>query len=215
MELNAPPTAHHVGSLQPSSLSTSLSLTQQAVNAVRGAPVPMSPPQHVVPSGPPPLIRSVSPPGMPPSASPKPEPGIIGSSPGAGNGDIGPDEELLLKWDDHHKSFFELAEDLCHQELFIDVTLSCGEHNFPAHKLVLSVCSPYFRHLFLRNPCKHPIVVLKDVHFKYMKLLLMYMYRGEVSCPQEDLHGLLRTARSLQIRGLVELERKREAEGKK
>jgi hypothetical protein len=25
------------------------------------------------------------------------------------------DEELLLKWDDHHKSFFELAEDLCHQ----------------------------------------------------------------------------------------------------
>ena len=123
------------------------------------------------------------------------------------------EEELLLKWDDHHKSFFELAEDLCHQEQFIDVTLSCGEHNFPAHKLVLSVCSPYFRHLFLRNPCKHPIVVLKDVHFKYMKLLLMYMYRGEVSVPQEDLHGLLKTARGLQIRGLVELERKREAEG--
>jgi len=123
------------------------------------------------------------------------------------------EEELLLKWDDHHKSFFEAAEDLCHQEQFIDVTLSCGEHNFPAHKLVLSVCSPYFRHLFLRNPCKHPIVVLKDVHFKYMKLLLMYMYRGEVSVPQEDLHGLLKTARGLQIRGLVELERKREAEG--
>ena len=123
------------------------------------------------------------------------------------------EEELLLKWDDHHKSFFEAAEDLCHQEQFIDVTLSCGEHNFPAHKLVLSVCSPYFRHLFLRNPCKHPIVVLKDVHYKYMKLLLMYMYRGEVSCPQEDLTGLLKTARGLQIRGLVELERKREAEG--
>jgi len=109
------------------------------------------------------------------------------------------EEELLLKWDDHHKSFFELAEDLCHQEQFIDVTLSCGEHNFPAHKLILSVCSPYFRNLFLRNPCKHPIVVLKDVHYKYMKLLLMYMYRGEVSCPQEELGGLLKTARGLQV----------------
>ncbi len=42
-------------------------------------------------------------------------------------------------------------------------------------------------------------MVLKDVHFKYMKLLLMYMYRGEVSCPQEDLLGLLKTARSLQV----------------
>ena len=61
------------------------------------------------------------------------------------------EEELLLKWDDHHKSFFEAAEDLCHQEQFIDVTLSCGEHNFPAHKLVLSVCSPYFRYLLLND----------------------------------------------------------------
>jgi len=152
-------------------------------------------------------------------APPSPSIGAGGSQPPPGSTVINAEpkveyeEELLLKWDDHHKSFFEAAEDLCHQEQFIDVTLSCGEINFPAHKLVLSVCSPYFRNLFLRNPCKHPIVVLKDVHFKYMKLLLMYMYRGEVSCPQEDLHGLLKTARGLQIRGLVELERKREAEG--
>jgi len=152
-------------------------------------------------------------------APPSPSIGTGGGQPPPGTTVITADpkveyeEELLLKWDDHHKSFFEAAEDLCHQEQFIDVTLSCGEINFPAHKLVLSVCSPYFRNLFLRNPCKHPIVVLKDVHFKYMKLLLMYMYRGEVSCPQEDLHGLLKTARGLQIRGLVELERKREAEG--
>jgi len=114
-------------------------------------------------------------------------------------------EDLMLRWEDHHKSFFELAEDLCHQEQFIDVTISCGEHNFPAHKLILSVCSPYFKNLFLRNPCKHPIVVLKDVHFKYMKLLLIFMYRGEVAVPQEDLPGLLKVARSLQVRGLAEM----------
>merc|ERR1719412_257035 len=114
-------------------------------------------------------------------------------------------DDLMLRWEDHHKSFFELAEDLCHQEQFIDVTISCGEHNFPAHKLILSVCSPYFKNLFLRNPCKHPIVVLKDVHFKYMKLLLIFMYRGEVAVPQEDLPGLLKGARSLQVRGQAEM----------
>ena len=85
------------------------------------------------------------------------------------------------------------------------MTISCGDHNFPAHKLILSVCSPYFKNLFLRNPCKHPIVVLKDVQFKYMKLLLIFMYRGEVAVPQEDLNGLLKTARSLQVRGLSEM----------
>ena len=114
----------------------------------------------------------------------------------------------MLRWEDHHKSFFELAEDLCHQEQFIDVTISCGEHNFPAHKLILSVCSPYFKNLFLRNPCKHPIVVLKDVHFKYMKLLLIFMYRGEVAVPQEDLPGLLKVARSLQVNLISEINRK-------
>ena len=114
-------------------------------------------------------------------------------------------DDLMLRWEDHHKSFFELAEDLCHQEQFIDVTISCGDQNFPAHKLILSVCSPYFKNLFLRNPCKHPIVVLKDVHYKYMKLLLIFMYRGEVAVPQEDLAGLLKVARSLQVRGLAEM----------
>ena len=38
-----------------------------------------------------------------------------------------------------------------------------------------------------------------------MKLLLIFMYRGEVAVPQEDLTGLLKTARSLQVRGLSEM----------
>ena len=38
-----------------------------------------------------------------------------------------------------------------------------------------------------------------------MKLLLIFMYRGEVAVPQEDLNGLLKTARSLQVRGLSEM----------
>ena len=38
-----------------------------------------------------------------------------------------------------------------------------------------------------------------------MKLILIFMYRGEVAVPQEDLGGLLKVARSLQVRGLAEM----------
>ena len=50
-------------------------------------------------------------------------------------------EEYKLKWEGHHDVFFEAAIDL---KQSIDVTLSCGEYNFPVLKTVLSVCSPYF-----------------------------------------------------------------------
>ena len=40
-------------------------------------------------------------------------------------------------------SFRSLKE----EEDFIDVTLSCEETQYSAHKVVLSACSPYFRKL--------------------------------------------------------------------
>ena len=36
---------------------------------------------------------------------------------------------------------------LLEKEDFVDVTLSCEENQYSAHKVVLSACSPYFRKL--------------------------------------------------------------------
>lgn len=71
--------------------------------------------------------------------------------------------------------------------------------------MVLSACSPYFQALFVDNPEKHPIVILKDVPFKDMKCLLDFMYRGEVSVDQDRLAAFLRVAESLRIKGLTEV----------
>ena len=35
-------------------------------------------------------------------------------------------EEFLLKWNDHHNSFFAIMQDLCSSEVLTDVTLACG-----------------------------------------------------------------------------------------
>ena len=54
-------------------------------------------------------------------------------------------DEFLIKWADHQKDFFEAGEKLCNLKHIFDVTLSCGEYNFATNKLILSVCSSYFR----------------------------------------------------------------------
>lgn len=85
----------------------------------------------------------------------------------------------------------------------MDVSLACAGQLYPAHKFVLSTCSEYFKEMFNKNPCKHPIVFMKDVSTKDMESLLDFMYKGEVHVPQSDLGSLLRTAEALQVKGLA------------
>lgn len=89
------------------------------------------------------------------------------------------------------------------QELYTDVTIACDGRFYPSHKLVLSTCSDYFHKIFERTPCKHPVIVIKDVECKNMEALLNYMYAGVVSVSQSDLAQLIRAAELLEIKGLA------------
>ena len=126
-------------------------------------------------------------------------------------------ENFRLKWNDHHSIFFSTAEELCMEDHLTDITLSCGKQEFSAHKLVLSICSTYFKDLFAprqnqkgnskyhhRPASQAAIVYLKDVKPSHMELLLNFMYRGEIHVQEEELMDLLATAKGLQIRGLSE-----------
>ncbi len=127
------------------------------------------------------------------------------------------DDDFCLKWNDHHTTFFASAETLCRSNALTDVTLSTGKREFPAHKLVLSVCSGYFNHLFAGSPEKSgdsrkAIVYLKDVDPRHLELLLSYMYRGEINVQESELMGFLATAKSLQVKGLTDADANEEAE---
>ena len=89
------------------------------------------------------------------------------------------------------------------QSQLTDVTLAAEGKTFQAHRMLLSACSPYFRHLFINNPCKHPTVFLKDVPERHMALLLEYMYAGRIAVRHSELAEVLKTASSLKIRGLT------------
>lgn len=57
--------------------------------------------------------------------------------------------------------------------------------------------------LFQINPCKHPIVILKDIRYQELTDMLDFMYRGEANIRQENLQQFLKLAETLQVKGLV------------
>jgi hypothetical protein len=59
--------------------------------------------------------------------------------------------------------------------------------------------------LFTTNPCKHPIVILKDVQYNDLKTMVDFMYYGEVNVSTEQLPQILKTAEMLKIKGLAEM----------
>ncbi|XP_077508291.1 longitudinals lacking protein-like [Amblyomma americanum] len=113
-------------------------------------------------------------------------------------------QQLCLKWKNHQSSMVAAFEQLLSNEALVDVTLACEGLSLKAHKVVLSACSPFFQALFVENPCKHPIVILKDMRYMDLKAIVEFMYRGEVNVSQDHLTALLKTAEALKVKGLAE-----------
>lgn len=115
-----------------------------------------------------------------------------------------PKKSFHLRWNNHLQNLQNLFENIFDEQTLVDVTISCSDGVLYGHKLVLSACSPYFEQVFKDNPCKHPIIILKGVSKRDMRLLLEYMYKGSVDVGEEDLEMMLDTATELQIKGLVQ-----------
>ncbi|XP_063225305.1 uncharacterized protein LOC134532625 isoform X4 [Bacillus rossius redtenbacheri] len=122
------------------------------------------------------------------------------------------EQQFCLRWNNFQTNITSQFEALRNEELFVDVTLACEGQRLKAHKVVLSACSPYFKELFTSNPCKHPILFMRDVEFCHLRALVEFMYAGEVNVAQAQLTAFLRTAESLHIRGLTETPRPRKEE---
>ncbi|XP_064092759.1 zinc finger and BTB domain-containing protein 6-like isoform X16 [Macrobrachium nipponense] len=113
------------------------------------------------------------------------------------------DGMLALTWNNHSTTFFKTLSTVRLRERYTDVTLSCEGRFYQLHKLVLSTCSEYFEKIFEQTPCKHPVIVLRDVSCDELEALLNYMYLGSVSVAQNDLSRLIKVAELFQIKGLA------------
>ncbi|KAG4067886.1 hypothetical protein HA402_010572 [Bradysia odoriphaga] len=111
-------------------------------------------------------------------------------------------DQYLLSWNNFHGNMCKGFHNLQKDEKMVDVTIAAGGKIFKAHKLVLSVCSPYFQKIFLEHPSTHPILFMADVNSSHMAGLLDFMYSGQVNVKYEDLPKFLKVAESMQIKGL-------------
>ncbi|XP_035777027.1 modifier of mdg4-like isoform X10 [Anopheles albimanus] len=115
------------------------------------------------------------------------------------------DEQFSLCWNNFNSNLSAGFHDSLVQGDLVDVTLAAEGHLVKAHRLILSVCSPYFRKMFMQMPVnQHAFIFLKDVSHSVLKDLIQFMYCGEVNVKQEALPGFISTAEALQIKGLTE-----------
>ena len=114
-------------------------------------------------------------------------------------------EKFCLKWNDFQanvsNSFTKLRDD---SSLF-DVTLvSSDQKQVPAHRLVLSACSEFFKNIFENNSKNNnPFIILENIRFEEVNFLLDYVYQGEVNIFQDGLGRFLEIAKRFKLDGLV------------
>jgi len=113
--------------------------------------------------------------------------------------------QYCLKWNNHPKNIATVFDRLRLEELFVDVTLATSDRQIiRAHRVLLSAGSGYLEKVLAMNPSDHPTVVLSNIRYKELKLLVDFMYSGEIAVDQQQFPSLLEAAKSLKIRGLYE-----------
>lgn len=117
----------------------------------------------------------------------------------------GSPQQFCLRWNNYQTNLANCFDQLLQTESFVDVTLACEGQSLKAHKVVLSACSPYFQTLFMDNPCRHPIIIMRDIKYCDLKAVVDFMYRGEINVSQDQITALLKVAETLKIRGLTDV----------
>jgi len=120
-----------------------------------------------------------------------------------------PNDHFKLQWNnftsDVSNAFRQLRED----SDFCDVTLGCSDskgNSLKAHKVILSASSEKFRQIlredYSQKEHPNPYIYFKGIGFSDLKLMLDFIYNGEVTLAKDHLKSFLKVAKELEIRAL-------------
>merc|ERR1712129_167853 len=110
---------------------------------------------------------------------------------------------LLLEQSEFQANIVRSFQDIRTSGEFLDVTLACENETVEAHKVVISACSPFFRHVLATAKQAHPFIYLKGILHEDLVALLDYMYNGETKVAAEHVNRFIEAAQELKIKGLA------------
>lgn len=113
-------------------------------------------------------------------------------------------QNFNLKWAE-----FQSNLKVCYSQLektsdFSDVTLvGEGGNQIKAHRVILAATSPIFEDILMKNDHPKPLIYMRGIKGSHLKLLMSYIYQGEVEVSTEDLKDFLAVADELKVKGLT------------
>ncbi|XP_057305833.1 kelch-like protein 20 [Hydractinia symbiolongicarpus] len=98
-------------------------------------------------------------------------------------------------------NIFRESGELCDVVLYTDEGMK-----LPAHKVVLSACSPYFRAMFTTNfiEAREPVIYLKHTDGYALRDMIDYFYSGKLTVNCYNVEEIIKLANVLQLKDLIE-----------
>lgn len=107
-----------------------------------------------------------------------------------------------VKWANHSPNVKKRLEEIYTGGKFTDVAIASNNRILRAHKVILASCSAYFENIFLMYDMPNMVIAIEEVPFPMLKLVLDFIYKGEIDVDMNDLQNLLKAGVLLKVRGL-------------
>ncbi|XP_047139825.1 kelch-like protein 3 [Hydra vulgaris] len=115
-------------------------------------------------------------------------------------------ESLLVTDNFHFTSAFQVLNEMRVNEEMCDVILCTDDSlRVPAHRVVLSACSPYFRAMFNTNflEAHQSVIHLKDLEGNTLEDIISYFYTGKLRINYDNVEGVIKLAKVFYINNLI------------
>merc|ERR1711983_353135 len=113
------------------------------------------------------------------------------------------DEKFDLAWNDFESNAINTIRNLLNDTQFTDVTLiSDDRRRIPAHKIILSSCSLFFKQILAETTTEKPLLFIKGIEYSELSAIVKFIYLGRTEIAEDDLGNFLKAAKELQVDGL-------------